>query len=662
MKTEYMEEVKSKILDIATESFKKGHIDEQTFENIKNIVNKSYLNIAIVGQMKYGKSTFLNALLFGKPVLPTSDTPMTAALTTIEYGEKESYTVEFMTEEEVKKILKYAEELEKSENPDKALSKFKSNYNRYRSEFTRLFGTQKDIPLDQLHNYVGAEGRYTPITKMVKIKLPYKNLKSVRVVDTPGFNDPIESRSQRAEEFLSEADIIIAFLYAGRPFDSNDKEIITQKLVSVGAGKLILVLNKIDDILEEEGTLQKVENSIDNALEKSIEEIENEHIKKIFKEIKKFSISALWALLGKMDKKDIENDEDLLWYFEEHKDKFPFLRTQEDFLEKSNISSVENYINQVIKDEKVKTLVRKASTQLLGSIEKKKMDLEGKKLSLLQEENLLSKDKEEIRNRIEEFTEFERNEFPKIVNDAKIYREIDDIISNKEKELSDLRYTTYNNIVSKIGKPGLIDLGGYKSKVNRIMSEYLTEMKHKAEEILRETYEESKNSFIEWLDRVSDNLLSNDIVKKYTNYSYGNYSKLIKNIYNNLDLGEVNTTQKKMIGAQWLTIFGRKDEAVMKANTIADKNCKLFYNSFRNKIEDIKIKFNKIHVEKVKDDLLRFIIRPIQDSLIRVEEENRDSKNRLMEIREELKNIEEKLKNIENTKNIIENKLSSLEV
>lgn len=400
MKTEYMEEVKSKILDIATESFKKGHIDEQTFENIKSIVNKSYLNIAIVGQMKYGKSTFLNALLFGKPVLPTSDTPMTAALTTIEYGEKESYTVEFMTEEEVKKLLKYAEELEKSENPDKALSKFKSNYNIYKSEFTRLFGTQKDIPPDQLHNYVGAEGRYTPITKMVKIKLPYKNLKSVRVVDTPGFNDPIESRSQRAEEFLSEADIIIAFLYAGRPFDSNDKEIITQKLVSVGAGKLILVLNKIDDILEEVGTLQDVENYIDNALEKSIEEIENEHIKKIFKETKKFSISALWALLGKMDKKDIENDEDLSWYFEEHKDKFPFLRTQEDFLEKSNISSVENYINQVIKDEKVKTLVRKASTQLLGSIEKKKMDLEGKKLSLLQEENLLSKDKEEIRNRI----------------------------------------------------------------------------------------------------------------------------------------------------------------------------------------------------------------------------------------------------------------------
>ena len=45
------------------------------------------LRIAIVGQMKAGKSSFLNALLFPIDVLPKAATPMTAALTRIGYAE-----------------------------------------------------------------------------------------------------------------------------------------------------------------------------------------------------------------------------------------------------------------------------------------------------------------------------------------------------------------------------------------------------------------------------------------------------------------------------------------------------------------------------------------------------------------------------------------------
>ena len=54
------------------------------------------LNIAIMGQVKAGKSSFLNALLFnGKPVLPTAATPKTANLTRISYGEKPVLEVEY---------------------------------------------------------------------------------------------------------------------------------------------------------------------------------------------------------------------------------------------------------------------------------------------------------------------------------------------------------------------------------------------------------------------------------------------------------------------------------------------------------------------------------------------------------------------------------------
>ena len=46
------------------------------------------LRIAIVGQMKAGKSSFINALLFPVDILPKAATPMTAALTRIAYSDK----------------------------------------------------------------------------------------------------------------------------------------------------------------------------------------------------------------------------------------------------------------------------------------------------------------------------------------------------------------------------------------------------------------------------------------------------------------------------------------------------------------------------------------------------------------------------------------------
>ena len=48
------------------------------------------LQIGIIGAVKAGKSSFLNALLFdGEEILPKAATPMTAALTKISYSEEE---------------------------------------------------------------------------------------------------------------------------------------------------------------------------------------------------------------------------------------------------------------------------------------------------------------------------------------------------------------------------------------------------------------------------------------------------------------------------------------------------------------------------------------------------------------------------------------------
>ena len=85
--------------------------DIQRFEQ-----EQQTLNIAIMGQVKAGKSSFLNALLFdGKPVLPTAATPKTANLTRISYGEIPALEIEYYSKEEWSEIEKLAQEKDESE-------------------------------------------------------------------------------------------------------------------------------------------------------------------------------------------------------------------------------------------------------------------------------------------------------------------------------------------------------------------------------------------------------------------------------------------------------------------------------------------------------------------------------------------------------------------
>ncbi|MFC3848530.1 dynamin family protein [Helicobacter baculiformis] len=72
---------------------------EQIFK--KKAEQERDLKIGILGRVKAGKSSFLNALVFqGKNILPKAATPMTAALTILEYGESFEAEVNFYTAKE----------------------------------------------------------------------------------------------------------------------------------------------------------------------------------------------------------------------------------------------------------------------------------------------------------------------------------------------------------------------------------------------------------------------------------------------------------------------------------------------------------------------------------------------------------------------------------
>ena len=60
-----------------------------SYDEIVEKLEKDTLTIGVIGQMKCGKSTFLNSFVFENDILPAATTPMTAALSSHTARKKE---------------------------------------------------------------------------------------------------------------------------------------------------------------------------------------------------------------------------------------------------------------------------------------------------------------------------------------------------------------------------------------------------------------------------------------------------------------------------------------------------------------------------------------------------------------------------------------------
>ncbi|WP_025524008.1 dynamin family protein [Vibrio parahaemolyticus] len=251
------------------------------------------LRIGIVGQIKRGKSSFLNSLLFdGESVLPKAATPMTAALTKISYSQEPSAKIEFYSKNEWNKVLEQAVRIEQEEKRyQDLLTEFQASQGSSQGrrgvrppqkpnhpeeskacfelyQMVKRSGLNVDDYLDQvqvidevnsnetlisdLTPYVGADGTFTPIVKSSSLALNLPGLKDIEVVDTPGMNDPIVSRGRRTQEFLGQCDVIFLLSYCGQFLDSQDMALLAQNIPNKGIEEIILIGSLFDSALLDE--------------------------------------------------------------------------------------------------------------------------------------------------------------------------------------------------------------------------------------------------------------------------------------------------------------------------------------------------------------------------------------------------------------------------
>ena len=219
------------------------------------------LSIGIMGQVKAGKSSFLNALLFeGRPVLPEAATPKTANLTRISYGEKPLLTVEYYSPQEWASIKTAAaspgEHAEARVGRD-LLSMVASH--GIDVDTVLALGKQSiaadDISglMDRLNDYVGENGRYTAVVKSTQIELPLEELKGFDVVDTPGMNDPVPSRTQKTREYMAQCDVVFFLSRCSQFLDQSDMDLLAGQLPGNGVKRMVLVAGQLDGALSDDG-------------------------------------------------------------------------------------------------------------------------------------------------------------------------------------------------------------------------------------------------------------------------------------------------------------------------------------------------------------------------------------------------------------------------
>lgn len=164
-------------------------------------------NIAVVGEFKRGKSTFINALL-GADALPSDVLPCSATLNRVTYGLKEAVRIEHRD------------------------------------------GRVVDIPFGDLGEYVTkltpeAEQRAATIKQaVVYYPTPYC-ANNVDVIDTPGLNDD-QSMTEVTLSVLPQSDAAILVIMAQAPFSEFERDFLESKLLTADLGRVLFVVNGID--------------------------------------------------------------------------------------------------------------------------------------------------------------------------------------------------------------------------------------------------------------------------------------------------------------------------------------------------------------------------------------------------------------------------------
>lgn len=430
-----------------------------SYDEIIEKLEKDTLTIGVIGQMKCGKSTFLNSFVFEEDILPAATTPMTAALSLITYGEKEKIVAEFYTNDEWAEQKQQAsrslDEVVDSldESKVKAAKELVSKATKLGSTLDNLLGKTQEDSFNNLIEYVGADGKFVSITKSVTIYYPKEYLKGVEIVDTPGFNDPIVSREERTKEFLKKADVVLMMLYAGRPFDSTDRDIIFKNVRQCGIGKVLVGINKYDIPYCSETNPEdeaQIKEYVKAEIRKACRDCNDNTLVEILSEAEPIPLSAEMALLSELPMSKILSIESLDFAWKRHCSNFG-ISTQREMREWSHLDDLVNAVKSMVNKEKDKILFAKPLNAIIAAGDKLRTDTDNELSMIKSKIELLTMPDSDIDEKEENLSKANRRLSKKINSLGEdLDADIQNLVRKGKNDLDDIVDAACRNLTTVI--------------------------------------------------------------------------------------------------------------------------------------------------------------------------------------------------------------------
>ncbi|GAA6985469.1 hypothetical protein ID0086_10930 [Helicobacter pylori] len=121
----------------------------------------------------------------------------------------------------------------------------------------------------KLYQFVGANGKFMPYTKVVQISLNNPNLKDLEIIDTPGVNDPIVSREMHNKALLKECDVVFMIIPSSHFLGADDIDLFDRVSNKEGIQRVYFVESQVDSTVhapnEVENSRQHFPTALENA-------------------------------------------------------------------------------------------------------------------------------------------------------------------------------------------------------------------------------------------------------------------------------------------------------------------------------------------------------------------------------------------------------------
>ena len=273
-----LEEVRQRLLRLGDELGQ--HVDEPAIPLLleaQKQLREVACRIAIIGQVKAGKSTFINALVESPALLPSDINPSTVVVTTLNFrnsarAPEHAAVFQLFSTEEWHDLAEGGGNLRRL--TERLVPGFKPNLLRahldfLRSRAERRLGTHfhellgkshyyKELDREVLGSYISAgdyqeagttsRPHFSDITKSAELFFsegPFAF--PIALIDTPGNNDPFLVRDEITRRALDGPDIFVCVLSALQPLSAAD--IATLRLLNgLQKDRIIVLINRVDQL------------------------------------------------------------------------------------------------------------------------------------------------------------------------------------------------------------------------------------------------------------------------------------------------------------------------------------------------------------------------------------------------------------------------------